>query len=151
MRLYQHMAVSGVISAGVYAASRSVIVAGTSFLAGFLIDLDHIIDYWLTHPWRFNVRHFFVTCEEYRLKSIYLFLHSWELIIMLCLLSYVSRSAVALGLMLGFVHHLVLDQIFNYVYPAGYFFIYRWKVGFLCDAVFDIPEVFREARNDGNH
>jgi hypothetical protein len=144
------MAVSAAVSAGIYALSRSPVAAATSFAAGFLIDLDHVIDYWRAYPWRLSPRHFFVTCEEYRLKSLFLFLHSWELLFLLCLAAYFSRGAAAMGLMLGAAQHLILDQLCNHAFPGTYFFVYRWRAGFRGDAVFDIPLQFREAGDHGN-
>jgi hypothetical protein len=138
------MAVSGLISAGIYSASRSLTITLVSFAAGFLIDLDHVIDYWRAYPLCCDIRHFFRTCQEYRLDSLTLFLHSWELLVLLCLFAYLTRSAIALGLALGFTQHLLFDQFGNFVFPASYFFIYRYRHHFRGEAIFEIPPAFRD-------
>jgi hypothetical protein len=61
MRLHQHIAVSSVVSLGLYAWTQSLPIAISSFLAGFLLDLDHLIDYWREHPAKIDLIHFFKT------------------------------------------------------------------------------------------
>jgi len=151
MRLHQHVVASGTVSAGIFAVSRSLTVALVSFVSGFLIDLDHYIDFWRENPFDFNVRRFFATCEGYELRKLVLVLHSWELLLLLAAFTYLTRSGIALGLLVGGTQHLLLDQKANYTYPLSYSFIYRFLHGFRGEAVFDAGAFRRQEAERGNH
>ncbi|MCX5781983.1 MAG: hypothetical protein NT145_04685 [Elusimicrobia bacterium] len=140
MRLTQHIAVSSIVSLGLYAWTQSFPIAISSFLAGFLLDLDHLIDYWREHPIKFDLIHFFKTCEEFRLVKVYLFLHSIELLLPLGFLAYYSRSPWVLGFLIGFSQHMLFDHLLNPVFPYTYSFFYRWNKGFANEKVFDIKK-----------
>jgi hypothetical protein len=132
-------ALSGALSAGIYGISGTPALALGSFAAGFLIDLDHLVDYWREYPFRFDVRHFFSTCNEYRLNKTYLWLHSLELLALLAPLAFLLRSALLAGIALGAAQHLLFDHLFNRSYPQTYFFFFRMRQGFENRKVFRIP------------
>lgn len=140
MRLYEHVAVSVVVSFTVYAITKSFIIAISSFLAGVFIDVDHLIDYWFEHPFRFDIVHFFKTCEEYHLKRVILIFHSIELLLFLGFLVYILREPLLLGITIGIAQHILFDQLFNRIYPFTYFFVYRFNQGFVNEKVFDVPK-----------
>ncbi|MFC1501041.1 hypothetical protein ACFL58_01150 [Elusimicrobiota bacterium] len=115
-------------------------IAISSFVIGILLDLDHVSDYWREHPFKMDLIHFFETCQESKLKKIYLWLHSIELIIPLVIIVYFTRSELFLGMFIGFMQHLIFDQFFNPIYPQTYSLFYRFKVKFENKKVFNFKE-----------
>jgi hypothetical protein len=140
MQLHKHLIASTVISAGIYAATRSPEAAVGSFAAGVFIDIDHVLDYWIQHPFKLDLVHFFATCEEYKLKKTYLFLHSFEFILPLALLVYYTRSPWLAGMALGWSQHVIFDYFNNFTTTKGYFLIYRALHGFNIRNVFTPPD-----------
>lgn len=60
-----------------------------------------------------------------------MFLHSYEWLIPLWMLAgRLNQHTVAFGLTVGFVGHLLIDQMANHAPPLGYFFLWRWRHGF---------------------
>ena len=157
MRFTGHVLASGVVGAGIYAATGSLKMASVSFAAGVFLDLDHLMDYWENHSFNFNVSRFFNVCNECDLKTTKLFLHSAELAVIMTLAAYLTRSGTLAALTLGIYQHLALDQFFNKVNAASYVFIYRWSKGFRGEAVFNnltTKKIFgpvKEAGRAGDH
>jgi hypothetical protein len=141
MRLYQHVIASGIISGGIYVVSGSPALAVSSCAAGFLVDVDHLFDYWKQHPLSFDIPHFFRTCNEYQLKKAYLLFHSWELLLLAALVAYLSRSVWVVGIALGLIQHMAFDQICNKMHPFSYFLIYRIVKQFKAEAIFDLQSL----------
>lgn len=146
MRFHQHAAVSAAFSAGIFFLTGSKIIAAASFLAGILVDIDHIPDYWLQHPFKMDLMHFFQTCDEYNLKRTFIFLHSAELFIPLTILSFYTRSEWFTGFTLGLAQHIGFDCIFNSTFPWSYFFFYRLYHGFKGEYVFIEPPHIKELK-----
>ena len=126
-----HIVASGIISAISIAYFRSVGYAAISFLAGVLIDADHLIDYYLNHGFTFNIKKIYNSCLVLDLGKLYLVLHSYELVAFLWVSIYVfSLSMFWQAIALGLTQHIVLDQVTNPVLAFGYFFTYRAMNGF---------------------
>jgi len=98
---------------------------------GFLIDLDHVVDYVVFEdrraltPGAF-LRHY----VEGRMRRTVLMLHSYELVALLGLLAWWTESVTLFGYLGGAVMHLVLDLIWNgrltpHSIVAFYSFAYR--------------------------
>lgn len=136
MQLKQHCIASAAVSGALYAATGSPALTAASFAAGVLIDVDHLIDYWLTKPFSFDIPDFFRTCEATQLASARLYLHSIELLFVLGAAAYLTRSPWIAGLVIGAGQHLALDQALNPVGPKSYFFLYRRSRGFAFRDVF---------------
>ena len=136
MHLKQHIAASAAVSTGIFAATGSWPMAVSSFLAGFLLDLDHLIDYWIEYPFNIDISRFFKACHNCELTKTRLYLHSFELVLALAASAYLTRSSVITAVTLGLAQHMALDQLINSVRPAGYFLIYRYSKGFLADRIF---------------
>ena len=144
MRVKEHIAVSAVFSGGILMITRSWVMFIVSFLSGVLVDIDHVVDYLRQHPASYDIVHFFKTCEEYRLKRVYLWFHSIEFLALIGVVTYLTRSICLMGFMLGLAQHLAFDIIFNRGFSWTYFLVFRWKHGFRGEKVFDIPVEFRE-------
>src|SRR5271156_2497155 len=80
MRTFGHIITSAGIGIASYARYRSRPAAIASFLAGFLIDLDHIVDYVRAHGWKLNWSAFNEASHEKYSGKLYLPLHSYELL-----------------------------------------------------------------------
>ncbi len=92
-------------------------------ISGFLIDLDHLLDY---RPGR-RAGH-----------RLILPLHGWEYLLPLAWLER-RRPATGHGLTLGYLAHLLVDQVTNQIsHPAAYSLFFRWRRGF-SQTLFDPP------------
>lgn len=134
----QHVIASAAVSAGIYVVAGSPKMAAASFIAGVLLDIDHLFDYWKYHSFNLNFSKFFNTCNECDFQETRLFFHSLELLIIMSAASYFSRSGLITALTLGICQHLALDQLKNKVYPASYVLIYRWANAFKVEKVFSV-------------
>ena len=126
-----HIAVSIIISSLIYFLFRSIAMAFASLLAGTLIDLDHIIDYIYTHGYKtISYRNLIEASRNYTYKKLFLFLHSYELLLLILLIYLLSRKIIWLGIFIGLAQHLLLDQFFNPVRKLFYFLSFRIKEKF---------------------
>lgn len=81
---------------------------------GFLIDLDHAIDYVLFDRQRdLRPSAFLRYYLEGRPRRVVLLLHSYELFLLLTVLAAWTGSALLWGYVIGGLMHLALDMIFN--------------------------------------
>jgi hypothetical protein len=133
MKTSAHIITSAALAGALYAHSHSAPESAVCFLSGVLIDLDHLIDFYLFSGEKFSVEAFFSWCLE-RWKKITLLFHSYELYGMLCLAAGYFDSAVLRGVLWGAGLHLGLDQIANSrkyrLSPWFYLLGYRIAVGF---------------------
>src|ERR1700677_3225014 len=75
-----HIVTSAGIGLASYARYKSPPAAIASFLAGWLIDLDHIVDYVRAHGWKPNWVKFNEASHEKYSGKLFLPLHSFELL-----------------------------------------------------------------------
>jgi len=126
MKVPYHTVVSLVVSALVWLWLRSAAAALACFLAGVFIDLDHIVDYCLRYGTRIRPRNIFRAFEAEVFDNVFVFLHAWEWILLaLVIMWLVDWPPVAVGLVVGFSVHLLLDQLVNRHNPWGYFLTFR--------------------------
>lgn len=126
MKLGYHIAVSAGVSILVWALFRSTAAAAACFLTGVFLDIDHLIDYVFNYGWRVRRKRFFQAFEYEAFENIFLFLHSWEFIVIyLVLLWLVDWKPVALGAVIGVFVHLSLDHFFNDHSRLAYFLSFR--------------------------
>mgnify|MGYP003970074027 CR=1 len=139
MTLKNHITTSIIISALIFAISKSWIIFTSSLISGVLIDCDHILDYLWSYRKRFRVKEFLNTCyceKDYKCGVIF---HSWELLLPLNLYAFlVSDNLWVMGITIGLTQHVVLDQIFNKSNWSAYFFFIRLKNGFDREKMFKI-------------
>lgn len=105
-------------------------------LGGVFIDFDHFIDYFIYFRNKFNLVYFF---RGYFLRSgrVYLFLHSWELIFTLFVLSWATGSSGLFALWSGLAMHLLIDNL-QRQNPWVYFLSYRFSKRFIVEEL--LPE-----------
>jgi hypothetical protein len=122
------------------------IVAG--ILGGFLIDLDHLLEYFLFYGWHFNFQYFIEGREFVLSDQIHLWFHAWEYVPIILLFAYLVRRRQALAaflaaLALGGLIHLASDCLINDYSARNYSLIYRYWVDFSAPALLS-PEQYQK-------
>jgi len=137
MQVSRHAAASAALSALVYVGTGSAHATVSSFLAGWLIDVDHLLDYVVEHGLRLDRAYFFATFDEDRYRKARLVLHGWEWPVALAAASWLlGGEMVTAGLAFGWLQHLVFDQFANRARPLAYSLAARAVKGFDYQAFF---------------
>lgn len=139
--ILSHILVSFLCMVIVYLIFDSIKLALTCLLVGIFIDLDHLIDYFIYFGLKFNLADFL---KGLYLKSgkIYLFLHSWELIVPLWIWGiYFKQETLAWAITIGFITHLLIDE-YNRKEPLMYFLTFRVLNGFKLEKI--MPKMFKD-------
>ncbi len=148
MRVRSHIITSAVLAGIIYFIFKSAPMAVSVFFGGILMDLDHVLECYLNFGLKFNVFKTIDVCENCRLKKAHLFLHSYELLLILALLIYWQNlGQIWLGATIGLTAHIVFDMKFNCLYSNSLFFVKRWKVGFDALKIID-AEAQRQKNKD---
>ena len=105
-------------------------------LFGWLIDLDHLIDFFILNKKKdlFNLNLFISGSYFQKSQKIYIFLHSYEITFFLFISSIMVEQNI-FYVALAHFFHLLQDQITNKVKKSSYFFIYRLLNNFSIKAV----------------
>jgi hypothetical protein len=134
----KHLVASSVSGAIFYLYSKSFWPSLVCFLSGIFIDLDHFCDFYL-HYKRFaiNLREFYFNCIDLKFDKLYLFLHSWELVLTVWFLIIILKlDLIWIALAVGVTLHTLLDALGNNASSFSYFFIYRMLKGFRAELLF---------------
>lgn len=106
----------------------------SGFVGGFLIDLDHFIDYYLAFGLKWNWQYFKWGYEFLKSGKIYVLFHAWEYVIILVLLLFLFKNrharTIILALALGIFFHLVTDVVLDDMPVRSYSLNYRIKNDF---------------------
>lgn len=137
MRTVGHIITSAGIGLATYGRYKSPGAAIASFLAGFLIDIDHIVDYVKAHGWKPSWFHFNEACHEKYSGKLYLPLHSYELwALFFLLLRGPALQPFRVGITVSVLTHLLLDQKCNPSrQPLTYFLSHRIHKRFDANAI----------------
>jgi|SRR5665213_418615 len=139
MVLRDHCSLSLCGSSAIYLVTADVSAAFAFWVAGTLIDLDHLNDYWRDDGFNLNLRRFFGYFSRRGPRYLLLAFHGWEW--PLCLLALAWGASEPLWLWCfaaGWLSHLILDQRFNRRQKSlGYFFAFRWSRGFKASEFYD--------------
>ncbi|HOO77129.1 MAG TPA: hypothetical protein PK636_02815 [bacterium] len=142
MELKQHITLSAAAAAVTAFFTRSLAAGLACFLAGVLIDLDHVTEYVATFGPRIKIHAFFEAAHYHIYRRYYLPLHSWELAAGTWLLwIFVLPVDWLLGAAVGVTLHLFADQLWNPARGATYFLIWRALHGFRSEIVFPPEKV----------
>jgi len=132
-----HLVASTAVSGVLYAVTRDTGLAVAAAFSGVFLDLDHIPDYLVETRSSRSLSDFFEACNQSELGKAYLVLHAWEwLVVAGVALALSGESGISLGLFIGTLHHMLLDQAGNRVHPLGYLFLWRSAKGFDRGTVF---------------
>ena len=132
MRTVGHIITSAGVSAASYWRYRSKKAALATFLVGWLIDLDHLVDYVRAHGWKPNWERFSEACHEKYSGKLYLPLHSFELLAaFFFLFRGPEKQPYRVGITVSILTHLLLDQRCNPARsPYTYFLTHRIRKKF---------------------
>src|SRR5262247_3798223 len=140
-----HLVTSLGLSALAYAATGSREAAAGCFAGGFLIDVDHYLDYIVFEKqWRRpGPLHFLQYYFSYRPKRLVLPLHSLEVMTTLLFVMLVRPWPFLVGYWLGALMHLTFDVLVNGDYALKkpvrfYIFSYRASFRFSADELLDV-------------
>lgn len=134
----QHLICSTALAAAEYAVTKDKALSITSFFSGFMVDIDHLVEYkaYLKKK-RWNWKEFFSGSYFDKKGTICVLFHSWELAIAagigsialpLCGKNRKSLAqSIVQGFFLGYTSHLILDFFGNDLKKPGYFWMYRYK------------------------
>ncbi|MFA6973584.1 MAG: hypothetical protein WC238_02465 [Parcubacteria group bacterium] len=119
LHLFIHIALSllaGFIVWKLWQKPVASFVAG--IVGGFLVDLDHVIDYFLAFGWNIRLDYFAKGYQFLKSDKIYVLLHGWEYVIILAVLAIwvlknKTAKSVILALALGLFFHLGFDASAN--------------------------------------
>lgn len=95
-----------------------IISFGAAFVGGVLIDLDHLIDYFLAFGVNFRLEGFLLGVQFEKNDKIYVLFHGWEYVILLAIVTWLIKSNIKLkvailALSLGAFFHLLIDVNIN--------------------------------------
>lgn len=118
-------------------------------LGGFLIDLDHFIDYLLAFGLSFNIDYFLQGYQFLKSGKIYILFHGWEYVIILLLIAFLLKKrlilkSIFLALAIGVFFHLATDLTINDGTTfRGYSIIYRMTNNFEIEKIVT-PEHYKK-------
>ena len=120
----------------IYRISNNLFYAGIFIFGGILIDLDHFVDCYICFKKRIKLTDIF-GCRSLQSGKVYIFLHSWELIIVILIIALIIKSYGFFIFFLSLSLHLFIDNIQrkNHLF---YFLIYRFYKEFKVDVL--LPE-----------
>jgi hypothetical protein len=121
---------------------RSPIISfGAAFLGAVLIDLDHLIDYFLAFGFHFNLTAFIAGEQFAKSDKIYVLFHGWEYSILLAIVAWFLKGHVRVqgaicALALGMFFHLLIDVNINHgMTIPGYSLSYRYLKGYRMEQI----------------
>jgi hypothetical protein len=140
-----HLATSVALGGVAYAVSGSVEAAAGCFAGGFLIDVDHYLDYlvfekqWARPGPLSFLRYYFSYCPQ----KLVLPLHSFELMTVLAVVNLLYPIPILIGYWFGAAMHLVFDILVNGDHALKrpflfYFFTYRARQKFAARHLLDV-------------
>lgn len=102
----------------------------SGIIGGFLIDLDHVLEYFIVFGLKFNISSFFKSHQFLKSDKIYLVFHALEYFPLIILLAYIFRfnallSFVLITLAMSGLVHLLSDCVINNYPLKNYSIIYR--------------------------
>ncbi len=138
-----HLIVSSLVFVLIYIFFKSWKLAFLAFFSGILMDIDHLVDYFLVYKTDLEVKKFLTGCQFLESKKAYIFLHGWEWIGVILLVGFLAGfMQPAIAMALGIFGHLVVDQTLGFKHePLFYFLTYRFIKNFNFE---DLDKNFKE-------
>lgn len=133
MRPIWHIITSFILAVAIFLLTRDMVASSIAFLAGIFIDLDHLLDFWISAPKNaFSIKQFYNMDKHLKSKGdhyTFIFFHAWEWIIVLVFLTFIYSNVYFVSFVLAVSLHLVLDTINNNIIeketPLVYSIIFR--------------------------
>ena len=113
-----HAAISTAVGASVWGVTGSPLAGGVAVVAGVVVDVDHLVDY---YQW----------WVKRRPNKVFLVFHAWEYSIAgFLVLGLAYYHPILLAVVLAHLGHVATDHFHNAISPFGYSLIYRAWVRF---------------------
>lgn len=131
MRPIWHIISSLVLSVVILFFTRSITAGLVALLAGVFIDIDHLVDFWISKPKNpFSVKAFIDSDSYVKInKRIFVPLHAWEWVFLLFVVSYQLNWLLLFIFALSLGLHLILDTLYHIWQEKGsplvYFITFR--------------------------
>ena len=115
------------------------------FIGGFLIDLDHVLEYLLFFNWHFDLFEFISGRQFLLSDQIHLWFHAWEYIIILLLGTWIFKKSktaqlILFTLALAMSVHILSDSVINN-FPLKYYSLsYRAEMNFAAEKLLSPQE-----------
>ena len=114
-----------------YLIFKSFLYSLVCFLAGILVDVDHVFDYVMTTGWKLDKKHFFHVMYGAYYERLTILFHAHEYSVLLVFMIFVTGGhLLVLAIGIGYIQHLIFDQCTNPVKPLAYFITYRLRYKF---------------------
>ena len=114
MKPHYHFIATLAISGILYGYYRCLSCGVISFIAGFLIDIDHVIDYYLHQGINLNLRRFLRFCYEHQFEYLSVIFHSFELLIILWgAIAVLKLGPFWISIAIGMSQHMLFDLVLN--------------------------------------
>lgn len=142
MNLYlhelSHIILSLLVGLIIWKISGNVYVLPVALMGGFFIDFDHLLDYFFAFGAKFNLTYFLKGYQFLKTDKIYVFFHSWELVIIILFtlpaVTLMKEGWTIIFFLLSFslslFLHLSVDVLTNNMQAKSYFLIYRMNNNF---------------------
>lgn len=118
-----HSVFNILFSAVIFLTMKKLIYVFIFILAGYLLDLDHLIDHFLYFRNKFNLKDLFYL-EFLESNKVYYLFHSWEINCLLFILSKLLNSDILFIVALSLTVHVAIDSS-QKKNPFFYFLTYR--------------------------
>ena len=139
MKPINHLGVSIVTGVAAFLTTKAISPSIACFLAGWLVDIDHIWDFYKNGCRGFGIKKFIYAMESGKIKKAYFLLHSYELLLILAILCFFTYPNHILSFTtIGIAIHLFLDQLFNPIRPFTYFTTYRILNGYKTEIILKV-------------
>ena len=133
MKPLQHAIASFSLSVILTFLTKSLYAGLICFFSGFLLDIDHLLEYVTHYGWRdFTVKKIHEACDQTlkgkgrrQFRRIYLIFHSIEIAFIAFLVSIYTKNIYIFAFFLGYIVHLILDCLGNSQYPK--FYLITWR------------------------
>ncbi|MEE9201294.1 MAG: hypothetical protein V3V45_07610 [Candidatus Brocadiales bacterium] len=114
MIISNHVKISGVLGLGVYACTSEFVPSVACFLGGWLIDIDHLLDWVMNFGPTPNYTRVKDNFARNRVRYVYVIFHGWEYPIgILTFHAFYGLPQWVVYATVGYICHLTLDQMFN--------------------------------------
>jgi len=123
-----HLSSTIILTVIIVRISGNLLYGFICILGGIFLDLDHLVDYFLSGRKRFILKDF-MKHKYLASGKIYIFLHSWEIDLIILALAVFTGSGLLSALFLAMTAHLLIDNL-QRENSLFYFLSYRVRKGF---------------------
>ncbi|MDD2689876.1 MAG: hypothetical protein PHT41_06990 [Candidatus Omnitrophica bacterium] len=127
-----HIICTVTISGLIYLTFHTALSFLASFIAGILIDVDHVFDYYLQEGLSLRIRKIYIWFCDKKYRFVFIFFHSLELLFLLWLIISIFKLGIPwVAFAAGLTQHIVIDILSNReLSTRSYLLSYRIIKGF---------------------